>query len=483
MALIEVRLRPAGPWRVGHHAGDRERVDAIYHSDALFSAITHAMRVFGWLDEWLDATVRADSPAVRFSSLFPFIGKTRLITPPKSAWPPANPGKLYLQGMKLVPLEIARGGVVDEARWTPDGASECLIPQGSASPFHVSLRSAAAVDRLTGAVEPHRTACLEFASNAGFWGLFDAANGLWEGRVKSAFRLLADSGFGGERSRGWGRAGEPSFSTASALFPDRTANGAWWLLSLYSPHENDAVDWSKGDYSAVVRGGWTDSPSGAGQKKSVRMIEEGSVLSAEAVRGQAVDVAPDGFAHPVYRNGFALAVPLPDKRIVPETPVVAASGEVEAGRTGGSACPAEEAVPPVEEVVIEPASEPIPHDSEVEEGRTGASACPPEEVSAPVEELAIEASPDETGQAEPIPHDSEVEEGRTGASACPPDEVLAPVEEVVIEAPSDETGQAEPPALPETSAEPQAEPPVLPEESEDGQAQAPTPHEEVKDEL
>ena len=85
MALIEVRLRPAGPWRVGHHAGDRERVDVIYHSDALFSAITHAMRVLGWLDEWLDATARAEgAPAVRFSSLFPFIGKTRLVTPPRT---------------------------------------------------------------------------------------------------------------------------------------------------------------------------------------------------------------------------------------------------------------------------------------------------------------------------------------------------------------------------------------------------------------
>ena len=32
MAMIEVRLRPSGPWRAGHRTGDRERVDAIYHS-------------------------------------------------------------------------------------------------------------------------------------------------------------------------------------------------------------------------------------------------------------------------------------------------------------------------------------------------------------------------------------------------------------------------------------------------------------------
>ena len=72
MALIEIRLRPTGPWRAGHRTGDRERVDAVYHSDALYSAVTHAMSSLGWLEEWLDATARAhDGSVVRFSSLFP----------------------------------------------------------------------------------------------------------------------------------------------------------------------------------------------------------------------------------------------------------------------------------------------------------------------------------------------------------------------------------------------------------------------------
>ena len=50
MALIEIRLRPTGPWRAGHRTGDRERVDSVYHSDALYSAVTHAMSSLGWLD-------------------------------------------------------------------------------------------------------------------------------------------------------------------------------------------------------------------------------------------------------------------------------------------------------------------------------------------------------------------------------------------------------------------------------------------------
>jgi CRISPR type III-A-associated RAMP protein Csm4 len=279
------------------------------------------MGALGWLEEWLDATARASGePAVRFSSLFPFVGKTRLVSPPKTLWPPGNVGKLYLQAAKLVPLDVVKSGVVEESRWQVDGESECLVPVGGSAPFRISMRAAAAVDRVTGATEPHRTACLEFASNAGWWGVFEVSDPNWEARVKSALRLLADSGFGGERSRGWGRAGEPHFSDASHLFRRSGASdskdGIWWLLSLYSPHESDPVDWSHGEYSVQVRGGWTDSVAGGVVKKQVRMITEGSVLSAASLRGHAVDVAPDGFPHPVYRSGFALAIPAPTEIVV-----------------------------------------------------------------------------------------------------------------------------------------------------------------------
>jgi CRISPR type III-A-associated RAMP protein Csm4 len=283
----------------------------VYHSDALYSAVTHAMSSLGWLEEWLDATARAsEGSAVRFGSLFPFVGETRLVAPPRTSWPPSGAGKLYVTAAKLVPIEVARRGVVNESRWSVDGASECLLPMGMSAPFSVSMRSAAAVDRITGQTEPHQTACLEFAPGAGWWGLMDVADD-WEARVKSAVRLLADSGFGGERSRGWGRAAEPEFSDGARLFPGEGHPGAWWMLSLYSPHADDAVDWSRGDYASMTRAGWTESPSGSAKKKHVRMIEEGSVLMAPALRGRAVDVAPDGFAHPTWRAGFALAVPVP----------------------------------------------------------------------------------------------------------------------------------------------------------------------------
>ena len=80
-----VKFRPIGPWRIGPDSGARDRVDTIYHSDSLYSAVTGAMASLDRLAEWLDATARNPAGAeVRFSSCFPFQGDTAFIVPPKS---------------------------------------------------------------------------------------------------------------------------------------------------------------------------------------------------------------------------------------------------------------------------------------------------------------------------------------------------------------------------------------------------------------
>jgi len=53
-----VKFRPHGPWRIGPDSGARDRVDTVYHSDSLYSAVTGAMLSLGLLEEWLDATAR-----------------------------------------------------------------------------------------------------------------------------------------------------------------------------------------------------------------------------------------------------------------------------------------------------------------------------------------------------------------------------------------------------------------------------------------
>jgi CRISPR type III-A-associated RAMP protein Csm4 len=411
---LVVKLRPAGPWRIGTDSGVRNRVDVIYHSDSLYSAVASAMARLGSLDEWLDATARNGAPAASFSSCFPFLDEIDFVVPPRTIWPPTSPAlmsaRVRWKSARFVPLSVVRamlaGQALDGNQWSLDGASECLVPAGRPGPFRSGVRWSAAVDRLTGAVERHSTACIEFRPSAGLWTVVsfqdEAAHSRWLEPIKAAFRLLADTGFGGERSRGWGRSEPPEFSegtlpdlvlggqgpgaggqgveqsvefspleapqesapepppgpevliaavavTALApltlgLWPPAQppepelpiatepitesvplAPGPWppapvlapvqahWLLSLFTPAPDDSVDWRRGNYAVLARCGRVDSPAGSGElKKEIQMVAEGSVLCAAAPpRGSAADVAPDGFAHPVFRAGFALAIPLP----------------------------------------------------------------------------------------------------------------------------------------------------------------------------
>ncbi len=345
-----IRLHPTGPWRIGPDSGDRDRVDRLYHSDSLSSAVASAMARLGHLEDWLDATARAVEPAVRLGSCFPFQGDTLLVVPPRSVWPPPASSKVRWKGARFVPISVVEdlinGRTVSDEGWIVDGASECLTPHGSSGPFRVAVRSSAAVDRLGAAIATHSTACIEFAPSAGLWTVVSFANDEareeWSGRLQGAVRLLGDSGFGGERSRGWGRAevsfsDEPFFSTAGrpstgAVASTVTSTGAvamsdapsstparaesvesaWWMLSLFHPASADSVNWQRGNYSLITRGGRIESDAGWGHaKQSTRMIAEGSVIVAAAPPlGSAVNVAPDSFPHPVYRSGFALAVPI-----------------------------------------------------------------------------------------------------------------------------------------------------------------------------
>jgi CRISPR type III-A-associated RAMP protein Csm4 len=341
LALM-VKFRPLGPWRSGPDSGAREQADPIYHSDSLYSAVCGAMASLGRLDQWLDATARnPTAPAVRFSSCFPFQGNTRYVAPPRSVWPPPVSAKVRWNGARFVPLDLVDsllcGDAAGEDRWAVDGPSECLIHPGQRGPFRQVVRSAAAVDRWSGVSEPHRTAGMEFAPGAGLWALAsfagDNARSQWMEPVRSALRLLADSGLGGQRSRGWGRSDAPEFADgalSSLLIPRASAASqtpeadpiplsapsaeqAYWLLSLFAPAEADQVAWDRGHYSLTTRGGRVDSPAGSGQlKKRLHMVTEGSVLFASGeVSGAAANVAPDGFPHPVYRAGFAVAIPIP----------------------------------------------------------------------------------------------------------------------------------------------------------------------------
>lgn len=338
MSALLVKLRPEGAWRIGPDSGARGRAERVLSSDALFSAVTQAIGSLGWLDAWLGVTAAAEGePAVKLSSLFPAQEENLLAPPPAHLWP-APATRLRSGGARLIPTTLIRalalGEEWNEDQWEVDGLSGCLLRRGrrrsAGSPYRFALRRGAAVDRLSqGTVALHETACIEFAEGAGLWCVAqfadDSARQEWAPRIEAAFRLLSDTGLGGQRRQGWGRFAveraergvlpELIWGRGRAVSPDQPQPAAseergWWLLSLFSPAESDRIDWTRGSFRMVERGGRVEASGEA--KLHSRMVEEGSLLLGEQPKGRAWNVAPPGFtAHPVWRAGFAVAIEMP----------------------------------------------------------------------------------------------------------------------------------------------------------------------------
>jgi hypothetical protein len=284
---------------------------------------------------------------------------------------------------------------IDDNRWIVDGECQCLIPSGE-GPFRIGLRTAAGIDRLNpAATDPHTTACIEFGREAGLWTMVvfstDEARQRWQRRVASAFRLLADSGFGGERTRGWGRSEDPRWKWSPELsfeIPPETPVG-YWLLSLYAPAASDTVDWKTGNYTTATRTGRAESATNWGALKSPTvMISEGSVIVAAGPPcGEARDVAPPDFPHPVYRSGFAVAIPVPWR--APGTPRPE---------------PRPKPQPVSEPVVVTTEPAPTPEPSPLETQPDAAPATEPEPqlpASAAEPEAATPTTPELEARAEP----------------------------------------------------------------------------------
>jgi len=281
---------------------------SLVASDTFYGAVCAAMEHFGWLEAWLAA-----GPAVRLSSLFPWQQATLFAPPPASAWPPANGlQRLRPKLVRFLPLaaiaDLLEESGLAESRWVLDPASGCLLAAdraGAGGPFRpVSFEKAAGPKQ-----------GIQFAENCGLWGLALCEDELWRARIEAALRWLADAGVGGNRTIGWGGSTEVRMETGetvtAVLRRSRQGDGSkgWWLLSLFAPAAEEVIDWEHGAYRLAVRSGWVEGTNST--KQSQRVVAEGSVIYAPAApAGCLSDVAPAGWAHPVYRNGFAVAVPL-----------------------------------------------------------------------------------------------------------------------------------------------------------------------------
>src|SRR5262245_47667175 len=131
MSALLVKLRPEGAWRIGPDSGARGRAERVLASDALYSAVTQALGMLGWLEPWLAATGTSEGePAVKLSSLFPAQEENLLAPPAAHLWP-APAARLRTGGARFVPTTLIRalalGEEWNEDQWEVDGLSECLL--------------------------------------------------------------------------------------------------------------------------------------------------------------------------------------------------------------------------------------------------------------------------------------------------------------------------------------------------------------------
>jgi CRISPR Csm4 C-terminal domain len=291
----------------------------------------------------------------------------------------------------------------------------------------------------------------------------DAARDRWTMRLRSAGKLLADTGLGGGRSLGWGRSDEPRFESVAdwtrmltgAAENEVAGESAWWLLSLFSPAASDAVDWRRGNYSICVRAGRTESLAVWGAlKQATRMVAEGSVLlSGSALTGAARNVATAEIPHAVYRSGIAMAVPIPwkESRRLPWMTVSEGAPEASIAETAG-------AVEVLDSLESGPQAESLPHldKAEAEEN---------------VVEPARLAELDSAAEAGPFAGEDVLTEQGLFPDPAAEEPVAPPVEAPTPSGPPAE----EPPAEIPPAEEPPPEPPVTEPDAPEPGSSTPEP--------
>jgi CRISPR-associated protein Csm4 len=186
------------------------------------------------------------------------------------------------------------------------------------------------VDRVSSASAYYEVGRVTYAPGAGLALLVRFNDEAQRPAFAQLLTLLGESGLGGRRSSGYG-------AFAWELGPDLqldlgTTGTRVVLLSRYLPHEDElvALRSERAAYQLVRVGGWVYSMGRPSQRRQrVMMVSEGAVLdtSAAPLRGRVADVRPvyrerrphpqvgsgNGTAHPVYRSGLALSVPIADE--------------------------------------------------------------------------------------------------------------------------------------------------------------------------
>ncbi len=320
----------------------------VLHSDTLKSAIfVMALHLYPEIGDEADdyAAARSFLSGFKISSAFPFYGnkEDRFYFFPKPDLPDltfsidgdALGNKKQLKRIRYLQKELFEGVLAgDESAFrletedikgsfagkTGSKFAKVLAADGCEAISISEPRQQVRVPRMGqgGDSMPYYVDKIFFHQKAGLFFLLETSSDDILGKVKSAMRLLQDSGIGTDRNTGNGQF-DVSFGTMELKAPEQ---GNYELnLSLYCPHREELAGMmSRSFYGLVKRGGYISSPESIEhisiRKRSIYMFTEGSVFPAmnegERRTGKLVNLKPDYklLEHPIWRDGRPLFVPL-----------------------------------------------------------------------------------------------------------------------------------------------------------------------------
>ena len=342
MAKRAYRLHMAAPLHVGDVGVGKEETLAYLPSDSLFSALAvtwgempahaHVLKALG--------TEFAVAPPLLITSAFPFAGDVLLLPKPRLAFHPrtdANSAKTFKR-VRWISTTIFRaltGGLSQAAfdrLWAErallqsdtvwitanerDALAHALEPSedGKLSLWDSMRAPHVTVDRIRNAGTLFHVGRVHFAARCGLWLLAQGEDD-WLNRTEDALQLLADSGIGGQRSRGngqfrWEATSDPLAGSA----PE--PSDYCLLLSRLAPtvEQMPRLRQAASNYQLITVGGFNGTPGDNPViRKQVRMLAEGSLIAQGAqAPGRLVDVTPDkvSVGHRIYRYGYGYTVPV-----------------------------------------------------------------------------------------------------------------------------------------------------------------------------
>ena len=302
-----------------------ENTETYIPADTLFSAICQTWTTFYGTESLTDflSGYNEDGTDLPFTltSAFPFAKDVYLFPKPLTFVDPSKKSKRLQFVSQNIFHDIISGNrpqfndddlVNSEKVWlTPEEKTQLKALNEGSIVWTTQTRPRVTIGSQNAGSEIWHVETIQFNTDCGLWfaARFDTHE--TQQKIETLLRALGDTGIGGERNAGYGMF---TFSTENTIdLPTAETGNPFVTLSPVcpkSPQQLSELLKGKVAYAVNPITGWTSTTGTAMQRKQVNMFTEGSVLytGEEQPIGRLIDLSPNGYAHPVYRYGYAWQV-------------------------------------------------------------------------------------------------------------------------------------------------------------------------------